>query len=133
MNVINKTAELSCVDLSACSEWEGWTGSNRCPNCGGAHIEVNNRIILTTYPAQSQLRCKYCGHHFSSGIFNRDTNDSINERLPSEQEPPSYPDIFIPRKDAPVGWICPKCGRSLAPHLNSCPFCNKAEPINITF
>ena len=56
----------------------------------------------------------------------------LNRPGEPEHEPPSYPDVFIPRKDMPIGWICPKCGRSLAPHLNSCPFCRKAEPLHIT-
>ena len=23
-----------------------------------------------------------------------------------------------------VGWICPKCGRSVAPELKTCPYCS---------
>jgi hypothetical protein len=33
-----------------------------------------------------------------------------------------------------VGWICPKCGRCLAPHVDSCPYCsNETTTINITY
>jgi rubrerythrin len=31
------------------------------------------------------------------------------------------------------GWICPKCGRCLAPHIDSCPHCSTATTINITY
>lgn len=32
------------------------------------------------------------------------------------------------------GWICPKCGRCLAPHVDSCPHCNNTPTtINITY
>ena len=29
--------------------------------------------------------------------------------------------MFLNKKN--IGWICPKCQRSLAPFLSSCPFC----------
>lgn len=32
---------------------------------------------------------------------------------------------------APIGWICPKCGRGLAPHTSYCP-CYMEEP-SITY
>ena len=135
-------------------KWERWTGSNRCPNCGGAEIEYNTQIVLASYPPQSQLRCKSCGHIFSSGVAsewtNKDTLDELWQHdqsilntpyigdpppgtmpqigdwpfIPSIPESPSYPDIYIPSKDSKVGWICPKCGRCLAPHVDSCPHCN---------
>ena len=30
-------------------------------------------------------------------------------------------------QSAPIGWICPKCGRGLAPHTSYCP-CYMEEP-----
>jgi rubredoxin len=51
--------------------------------------------------------------------------------LPDEI-PPMYPDVVIPKKDMPVGWICPKCGRGLAPHVDSCP-CYQSNNIKITY
>ena len=50
----------------------------------------------------------------------------------AQPELPSYPDIFIPREDSPVGWVCPKCGRCWAPHVNGCSHCNTSE-IKITY
>jgi hypothetical protein len=52
---------------------------------------------------------------------------------PWEQEPPSYPEVYVPRKDSPVGWICPKCGRCWAPHVSSCNCCSKPNTLNITY
>lgn len=137
-------------------EWEPWTGSNRCPNCGGDEIEYSTLYILTSNPYQTKLRCKSCDYHFSSGVQTIDLIDKdklnkaydyvkdfwgipeIRDPLPGEAPyigdwQPSYPEIYLPHKDAPVGWICPKCGRALAPHLDSCPYCSGSTTINITY
>lgn len=157
------TAEvnLSAIQTALDNDWSPWSGSNKCPKCNGDNIEVNNCIVLTTYPVQSQLRCKDCGHYFSSGMFtSRNTNEDTLDKMwqhdqsilgkpqvgdwppspqvgdppwwPSEQEPPSYPDISIPKNGTPVGWICPKCGRCYAPHVSGCSHCN-ASGIKITY
>ena len=50
-----------------------------------------------------------------------------------EVDPP-YPST--PRKDSSVGWICPKCGSCLAPHISSCPYCSRtttATTLNIIY
>ena len=46
---------------------------------------------------------------------------------PTPCDPPYCP-IDTPLN---VGWICPKCGRSLAPHIDSCPYCSEPTTINI--
>ena len=28
------------------------------------------------------------------------------------------------KHDERVGWVCPKCGRSVAPELKTCPYCS---------
>ena len=133
-------------------EWEPWTGSNRCPNCGGSEIEYNTKVVLASYPPQSSLRCKSCGHHFGSGFSAEWTNDDALNKLwqhdqsilgipqvgdwppaPTPCDPPSYPDIYPLDKNSQVGWICPKCGRCLAPHIDSCPYCSAPTTINITY
>lgn len=40
---------------------------------------------------------------------------------------PNYPSIMN------YGWICPKCGSVLAPHVSSCPNCSPATTINVTY
>ena len=135
------------ITWAGTKQWERWTGSNRCPNCGGSEIEYNTQLTLTSYPPQSQLRCTSCGHHFGSGFAAEWTNNDSSKQWQHDQsilgipqvgdwppcDSPSYPDIYIPRKESQVGWICPKCGRALAPHVDSCPYCSEATTINITF
>ena len=149
MNTINKTETVSCVNWDTRPEWERWTGSNRCPNCLGSNIEYNTQLVLTSNPPQTQLRCKDCGHYFSSGFTAEWTNDDSSNKLwehdqsilgkpqvgdwpptPTPQDP-----IYIPHTpDAHnYGWICPKCGRCLAPHVDSCPCFNESTPSEIIF
>ena len=149
MNAINKTETVSCVNWNTRPEWERWTGSNRCPNCESAEIEYNTQLVLTSNPPQSQLRCKNCGHIFSSGIVTEWTNkDSLDKLWEHDQSILGIPQVGdwppTPTPQDPIyishtpdthnyGWTCPKCRRSLAPHVDSCPFCNEATPINITY
>ena len=128
-------------------EWEPWTGSNKCPNCGGDEIEYNTMLVLTSYPPKSQLRCKSCGHHFSSGFAAEWTdNDTLSKEWQHDQSilgipkvgdwpPAPTPCDPLPATDKTTmyGWICPKCGRCLAPHVNSCPHCSEPTTINITY
>ena len=142
----------TCVNNYFRPEWERWTGNNRCPNCGGDEIEYNTQIVLTSNPPQSQLRCKSCGHYFSSGFTAEWTdNDALNKLWGHDQSilgtpkvgdwPPSpqpgdwppSPTPCDPPSTLNYGWICPKCGRVLAPHVNSCPHCSEPTTINITY
>ncbi len=145
MNEYNNT-----VTWTGQKEWEPWTGSNRCPNCGCDEIEYKTKFILTSYPPQSSLRCKKCGHHFGSGCkVDLIDNDELNKlyehvkdvwgipeiRDPLPGEVPYIGDWPLAPTPSPLnyGWICPKCGRVLAPHVNSCPHCSEPTTINITY
>ena len=155
---MNKNETVSCVNVNGLSVWEHWTGSNRCSICGSDDIEYNTQIVLTSYPPQSQLRCKNCGHYFSSGIKSECTdNDALNKLWQHDQsilhgpyigDPPpgtiphigDWPPSPTPCDPLPAtnkttryGWICPKCGAVLAPHVSSCPHCSPATTINITY
>ena len=155
---MKKNETISCVNYNPRPEWERWTGSNRCPHCGSDEIEYNTIMILASNPPQSKLRCKSCGHYFSSGLTaewtNKDALDMVTPliRDPLLGETPyigDYPGLMdngsgdkppytIPMPHYPpdsinYGWICPKCGRVLAPHVNSCPYCSEPTTINITY
>ena len=153
---MNKNETVSCVNNYSRPEWERWTGSNKCPNCGGDEIEYNTMLVLTSNPPQAQLRCKSCGHYFSSGFEAEWTNNDALNKLwehdqsilnipkvgdwPPSPQPGDWPPSPTPCDPLPAtnkttmyGWICPKCGAVLAPHVNSCPHCSPATTINITY
>ena len=105
------------------SDWRSWTGSETCPNCNGSEIEYNIGLILTSYPPRFQLKCKSCGHIFNSEY---EPLDQISDWNPVPQvEDWSPSDNY--------GWICPKCGRCLAPHIDSCPCFNEATLPKFTY
>ena len=72
---LSSSATVLSVNWGSDSEWAPWSGNKACPKCGGHAIEVNNFLVLTSNPPQSQLRCKDCGYQFGSGIFSRNTNE----------------------------------------------------------
>jgi hypothetical protein len=37
--------------------------------------------------------------------------------------------MYYSNWDTPTGWRCPMCGRSFAPHVSECPYCNNKEVI----
>ena len=47
-------------------EWETWNGEGKCPKCFGTRFQYNTRVVLTTQPAQTLLRCLGCGYQFGS-------------------------------------------------------------------
>ena len=47
-------------------EWEWWAGNSKCPRCGSRRIQYNTRIVLTTMPPQTLLRCAECDYEFRS-------------------------------------------------------------------
>ena len=127
----NKDNAVSCVNWNPRPEWERWTGSNKCPKCGGDEIEYNTQLVLTSYPPQSQLRCKSCGHYFSSGIkIEYTNNDVLNKLWEHDQSILNIPKVgdwpqpgdLPPATDKTTmyGWICPKCGKVNAPHRDFC-------------
>ena len=143
---MNKNETISCVNYNSRSEWDRWNGSHKCPKCGGDEIEYNTQLVLTSYPPQSQLRCKNCGHYFSSGFKLECTdNDALNKLWEHDQSilnipkvgdwPPSpQPGDLPPATDKTTmyGWICPKCGRVNAPHRNFCDCSGNHNP-NIVY
>lgn len=141
-NSIDNKVELSTLQ-NFMKEWEPYSGT--CPHCNSTNIEYQTGIMLTSNPPQYRLRCKDCGKYFFSGQieYKDSSSNSLNEyfkhdqsilNTPKIQDPtpsespwvPFNPDPF--RLDPPTknnyGWICPKCGKVLAPHLDSCKYCS---------
>lgn len=155
---MNKNETVSCVNYNPRSEWERWTGNNICPRCCSDEIEYNAQFILTSNPPKAQLRCKKCDFYFTSSLgtelIDKDALDKVYEEvkksfgIPEIRDPlpgeapyigdwPHSPKITDPIPNCPgnmnYGWVCPKCGRVLAPHVSSCPHCSPATTVNITY
>ena len=77
----------------------------RCMVCGTAMISTTG----------GNYYCPSCGHAINDGVYR-----------PSNCEIP-MPQGFVEQK----GWICPVCGRGLAPWVDYCP-CQGSE-IKITY
>lgn len=104
---------------------------HKCPKCGGDQ-EYNCMMVLTSYPAQYEVRCKKCGNISYSGSYTIKVNDpDLPDSLITPPDPglPGYPSPGLPsypnQPEKPsyggsYGWICPKCGKVWAPHVNFC-------------
>ena len=152
----NKDNIKSCVNHYSRPEWERWTGSNICPRCCSDEIEYNTQLILTSNPPKAQLRCKNCDFYFTSSFEAEWTNKDVLDDMwkqdqsilnipkvgdwPPSPQPGDWPPSPTPCDPLPsypgsmnYGWVCPKCGAVLAPHVSSCPHCSPATTINITY
>ena len=102
-----------------------------CPKCKSNNVEYNEAMVLTSYPPQYQCRCKDCGERFFSGTKSNWTNmDSLDDIItPKISDPLPGQSPYIgdfpnsPYLGGNQGWICPKCGRVMAPHMDYCKFC----------
>lgn len=106
---------------------------HKCPKCGGDQ-EYNCMMVLTSYPAQYEVRCKKCGNISYTGSYTIKINDpDLPDSLITPPDPglPGYPSPGLPsypnQPQKPdygyggsYGWICPKCGKVWAPHVNFC-------------
>lgn len=135
---------------------EKWKKSNFiCPYCFSKNTYYDSSMMLASNPPQYKCDCKDCGKQFFSSQCKSDwSNDSsLNDfwkqdqsilNTPKIEDPtpgespywtPLTPDPFKlnpPYKQNNYGWICPKCGRVLAPHLDSCKFCGGGTVSTLT-
>ena len=74
----------------------------KCPKCGSHEVEVEWGMCLTSYPAQFRAHCKTCESSFLTS--------EVSNIIPQTQG-----------FEAPKGWICPVCGRGVAPYVQVCP------------
>lgn len=125
-----------------------------CPYCGSTNTEYDSTMVLASNPPQYKCKCKNCGEYFFSGQCkskwtNKDSLDDmwkhdqsilnipkIEDPLPGESPywVPFTPDPFKlnPPTKGNYGWICPKCGRVMAPFVDSCKFCGGGNVLTVT-
>ena len=116
------------------TNWEQ-SKTYKCPYCGSDDVMYDSSKVLTSNPPQYQCKCNTCKKEFYSGQCKNFNWDQSILNIPKIEDPtpgespywvPFTPDPFHlnpPYKQNNYGWICPKCGRVLAPHLDSCKFC----------
>ena len=77
----------------------------KCPKCGSYDVEVDFGMGLTSYPVQFRAHCKTCKSSFLTS--------EVSNIAKSAFQTPGF--------EAPKGWICPVCGRGVAPYVQVCP------------
>ena len=118
----------------------------KCPYCGSEDVVYDTSKVLTSNPPQYQCKCNTCEKEFYSGQcknvnlygkwFEHDQSILNIPKIgdPTPGESPYWapftpaPDPFHlnpPYKQNNYGWICPKCGRVMAPFIDSCKFCGE--------
>lgn len=115
------TEEVNCATGIASSALEDWReGGKPCPKCGNFHTQKNIAMCLTTYPCQYHFRCMNCSHTWTD-------HEWYDGGLSYQPQPEN----LNPYKE--YGWICPKCGRVYAPHMDWCTNCNGTYSPNIVY
>ena len=90
--------------------------TGKAPNISSEDLLAGNYHSHTTWQHdQSILHGPYIGDLPPGTIPN------IGDWPPS---PTPCDPLPATNKTTMYGWICPKCGRCLAPHLDGCPYCN---------
>ena len=124
------------------TNWEQ-SKTYKCPYCGSDDVMYDSSKVLTSNPPQYQCKCNTCKKEFYSGQCKNFNWDQSILNIPKIEDPtpgespywvPFTPDPFKlnPPTKGNYGWICPKCGRVLAPHLDSCKFCGGEEINTLT-
>lgn len=133
-NTISTTTTNLSLDYNTLLGMKWQPSPYKCPHCGSVNTEYDTTMILTSNPPQSRCRCKDCGQAFFSGQAEQTTlsdywkHDQSILGIPKIEDPMPGQDPY--RLNPPYkqqgnyGWICPKCGRCLAPHVSSCPYCS---------
>lgn len=133
-NSLGGLHKMECNNIYQTYDNNSWMSyPHKCPKCGGDQ-EYDTSMVLTSNPPQYQVRCKKCGHISYSGSYTVKVNDpDLPDSLTTTPDPvlPGYPSPGLPNyPDQPqkpdhgyggsYGWICPKCGKVWAPHIDFC-------------
>jgi hypothetical protein len=116
-----KGSKTSMATTAALEDWKPTTVLG--PKCGGKHTSFNTMCVIATFPEQYQYKCADCGHIWT---------DFKANSLGSMQSWPNleYEDVT---PIGQMGWICPKCGRVYAPHMDWCTNCNGTYSPNFVY
>ena len=80
-----------------------------CPYCGASEVYRDNTKILTSNPAQNRYECKARGKVWSA----HGDREAVHPAF-------SCSALINEYFGAQFGWICPKCGKVLAPWMSEC-------------
>ncbi len=84
--------------------------SQRCPHCDGELIQLSYTDPMSfDFQTKTKIVCTNCHRELQRSDL------KVTEPIEEKNE-----GIELPN-GAMIGWICPKCGRSLSPYVTECP------------
>ena len=108
----------------------------KCPRCGKEQVYRNNKIVLTSYPAQNQYKCLACGNVWSAHSDREAVGEVSSATDATKVDADCIKDngtitLGIDKDinaigifNLNTGWKCPECGRVYAPSVKECHHCN---------
>lgn len=91
-------------------------GSLVCRTCGGPTDTFYRCLNPNCSSNEAMLggQCPWCGEPTTTG-------GCVNPNCPQKHRYPGVAELAKVYPQPPTGWVCPVCGRGLAPWVQSCP------------
>ena len=90
--------------------------TQRCPHCNGELMQLSYLDPVSCgFQTKTKIICTKCHRELQKSDL------KVTEPIEAKNE-----GIELPN-GAMMGWICPKCGKSLSPYVNECPCSIKYE------
>lgn len=90
--------------------------SQRCPHCNGELMQLSYLDPISFgFQTKTKIVCTNCHRELQRSDL------KVTEPIEEKNEGVELPN------GAMMGWICPKCGRSLSPYTSGCPCSIKYE------